>query len=184
MSERIVIVGAGINGLVAANYLQRQGYQVSLIEAKDRVGGACTSETIELEGQNHEYASGASVLGLMQRFIFEETGLSSKLKTFVPYSPNLVFFPDEKVPTQIHRNPKDFDLELSNKWGEKKGNAQAFRDDESKVIKFLQEGYREARTPTLSDAQTTLGSALTDLWITGDAKSLLDHYFSSEKAKV
>jgi len=32
MSERIVIVGAGINGLVAANYLQRQGYQVSLID--------------------------------------------------------------------------------------------------------------------------------------------------------
>ena len=184
MSERIVIVGAGINGLVAANYLQRQGYQVSLIEAKDKVGGACTSESVVIGGQQHLYPPGASVLGLMQRFIYEETGLSSKLKTFVPYSPNLVFFPDEKVPTQIHRNPKDFDLELSNKWGEKKGNAQAFLDDEFKVIQFLQQGYREARTPSLSDAQTTLGSVLTDLWITGDAKSLLDHYFSSEKAKV
>ena len=184
MSERIVIVGAGINGLVAANYLQRQGYQVSLIEAKDKVGGACTSESVVIGGQQHLYPPGASVLGLMQRFIYEETGLSSKLKTFVPHSPNLVFFPDEKVPTQIHRNPKDFDLELSNKWGEKKGNAQAFRDDEFKVIQFLQQGYKEARTPSLSDAQTTLGNVLTDLWITGDAKSLLDHYFSSEKAKV
>jgi len=183
MSKRIVIVGAGINGLVAANYLQRQGFQVSLIEAKDRVGGACTSETIELERQQHQYASGASVLGLMQRYIFDETGLSSRLKTFVPHSPKLVFFPNEEGPTQIHRDPKDLDLELRKKWGEE-GNTQAFRDDESKVIKFLQEGYKEAKTPSLSNAQATLGSTLTDLWITGDAKNLLDHYFSSEKAKV
>ena len=91
MSKRIVIVGAGINGLVAANYLQRQGFQVSLIEAKDRVGGACTSETIKLEGQQHQYASGASVLGLMQRYIFEETGLSSRLKTFVPHKESVNF---------------------------------------------------------------------------------------------
>ena len=183
MSERIVIVGAGINGLVAANYLQRQGHQVSLIEAKDKVGGACTSESVEIGGQQHLYAPGASVLGLMQRFIYEETGLSTRLKTFVPHSPKLVFFPDEKTPTKIYQNPKDLDLELSNKWGEK-GDTVAFREDEFKVIKFLQQGYREARTPSLSDAKIALGNVLTDLWITGDAKSLLDHYFSSEKAKV
>ena len=183
MSKKIVIIGAGINGLVAANYLQRQGYQVSLIEAKDKVGGACTSEIIEIGDQQHLYPSGASVLGLMQRFIYEDTGLSSRLKTFVPNSPKLVFFPGDKTPTKIHRDPKDLDLELSNKWGEKR-NIEAFRDDESKVVRFLQQGYREARTPSLSDAQTNLGNALTDLWITGDAKSLLDHYFSSEKTKV
>ncbi len=183
MSKKIVIIGAGINGLVAANYLQRQGYQVSLIEAKDKVGGACTSEIIEIGDQQHLYPSGASVLGLMQRFIYEDTGLSSRLKTFVPNSPKLVFFPGDKTPTKIHRDPKDLDLELSNKWGEKR-NIEAFRDDESKVVRFLQQGYREARTPSLSDAQTNLGNSLTDLWITGDAKSLLDHYFSSEKTKV
>ena len=55
MSKKIVIIGAGINGLVAANYLQRQGYQVSLIEAKDKVGGACTSEIIEIGDQQHLY---------------------------------------------------------------------------------------------------------------------------------
>ena len=137
MSERIVIVGAGINGLVAANYLQRQGHQVSLIEAKDKVGGACTSESVEIGGQQHLYAPGASVLGLMQRFIYEETGLSTRLKTFAPHSPKLVFFPDEKTPTKIYQNPKDLDLELSNKWGEK-GDTVAFREDEFKVIKFLQ----------------------------------------------
>ena len=84
MSRKIIIIGAGINGLVAANYLQRNGYEVSIIEAKAKVGGACTSETVTLAGKDYRYASGASVLGLMQRFIYEETGLSKKLKTFVP----------------------------------------------------------------------------------------------------
>ena len=40
----IAIVGAGINGLVAANYLQRSGCKVTMIERSHRVGGACVSE--------------------------------------------------------------------------------------------------------------------------------------------
>ena len=36
----IAIVGAGINGLVAANYLQRSGCKVTMIERSHRVGGA------------------------------------------------------------------------------------------------------------------------------------------------
>ena len=75
MSERIVIVGAGINGLVAANYLQRQGYQLSLIEAKNKVGGACTSESVVIGGQQHLYPPGASVLGLMQSYILKKQDL-------------------------------------------------------------------------------------------------------------
>ena len=135
MSREIIIIGAGINGLIAANYLQRYGYQVNIIESKSKVGGACTSETVTLGGKDYQYASGASVLGLMQRFIYEETGLSKKLKTFVPKSPKLVFFPNDAEPTKIHRNPKDLDRELSDRWGEQ-GDIKAFREDESKVIDF------------------------------------------------
>ena len=38
MSRNIVIVGAGINGLVAANYLIRAGHNVTLIEKKATIG--------------------------------------------------------------------------------------------------------------------------------------------------
>jgi len=183
MSKEIIIIGSGINGLVAANYLQRHGHQVTVIESKAKVGGACTSETVSLEGRNYKYPSGASVLGLMQRFIFEETGLSKRLKTFVPKSPKLVFFPGDSKPTEIHRKPEDLDLEFKEKWGEQ-GNVEAFRNDESRVIDFLQSGFQEAKTPNLAEARSVLGETLTNLWVTGDAKTLLDHYFTSDKAKI
>lgn len=37
-SQNIAVIGAAINGLVAANYLQRTGHQVSLLERSDRQG--------------------------------------------------------------------------------------------------------------------------------------------------
>ena len=39
--NKVIIVGAGINGLVAANYLVKNGFDVSLIEKKHQTGGAC-----------------------------------------------------------------------------------------------------------------------------------------------
>ncbi|MCH8073323.1 MAG: FAD-dependent oxidoreductase [Proteobacteria bacterium] len=64
--KNIVVIGAGINGLVAANYLVCAGHQVTLLERSDRVGGACVSETVEVQGIQQDYALGASTLGLMR----------------------------------------------------------------------------------------------------------------------
>ncbi len=181
--QRIVIVGAGINGLVAANYLQRGGCQVTLIERADRVGGACVAEIADIDGVRQPYALGASVLGLMQDFVFHETGLADRLRTFIPTHPKLVSFPGDRAPTWIYRDSEELDQELAEKWGER-GAVEAFRADESQVVAFLQDGYREAVPPSLSDAADVLGRTLTDLWIRGSARALLDHYFTSERSKI
>jgi phytoene dehydrogenase-like protein len=179
----ILVVGAGINGLVAANYLQRSGCNVTMIERAHRVGGACVSEEAEVDGVSQSYALGASVLGLMQDFVFEETGLAERLQAFVPEHPKLVFFPGDTEPTWIYRDPAELDRELSNKWGEN-GDVEAFRADEARVVSFLQDGYVNAMPPSIDDAKNVLGDTLAELWISGSAKSLLDHYFTSERSKI
>ena len=182
-NPQILIAGAGINGLVAANYLQRAGCNVTMVERAERVGGACVSGVATVDGTQHHYALGASVLGLMQDFVFEQTGLSSRLQTYVPEHPKLVFFPGDTDPTWIYRDPADLDRELANKWGEH-GEVEAFRADEAKVVRFLQDGYVNAKPPTIDDAKAVLGETLTHLWISGPARSLMDHYFTSERSKI
>jgi len=179
----ILVVGAGINGLVAANYLQRAGCNVTMVERAERVGGACISEVATVNGQQQHYALGASVLGLMQDFVFEQTGLARRLQTFVPEHPKLVFFPGDNEPAWIYRDPAKLDRELAGKWGEH-GQVEAFRADEARVVRFLQDGYVNARPPTISDANEAIGETLTNLWISGSARALIDHYFTSDRSKM
>ena len=46
MTYSAIIVGAGHNGLVAANYLAREGARVLVLERRDFVGGACITEEL------------------------------------------------------------------------------------------------------------------------------------------
>ena len=103
-SQNITVIGAGINGLIAANYLVRAGHQVTLLERSDRVGGACVSETVEVDGIQQDYPLGATVLGLMQDYIWQETGLADRLQIWAPAHPNLAFFPGTEQPTRIYHD--------------------------------------------------------------------------------
>jgi phytoene dehydrogenase-like protein len=182
-NPHILIVGAGINGLVAANYLRRAGCDVTMIEGASRVGGACVSEVADVGGVTEHYALGASVLGLMQDFVFRDTGLAERLETFVPSHPKFVFFPGDAEPAWIYRDSTELDRELANKWGES-GAVEAFRADEARVVDYLQRGFANAVPPSLADARAELGDTLTDLWISGSARQLLDHYLTSERGKM
>ena len=181
--RHITVIGAGINGLVAANYLQRAGHQVTVIERSDRVGGACVSESATVNGIRQDYALGASTLGLMQDFVWQETGLSDRLEIWATSHPDLVFFPGQEQPTRLYVDPSDLAREYADKWGER-GDVRAYVTDEDRVVRFLQSGYRAGRPPSVEDAVAELGTDLASLWITGSARQLLDHYFTSERTKV
>ena len=182
-NQKVVIVGAGINGLTAANYLRRNGFEVTMIERGARVGGACVSEVAHVNGVAQSYALGASVLGLMQDFVFHETGLADRLKTFVPTHPKLIHFEGDEEPAWIYREPEKLDKELAAKWGER-GDVAGFRADEARVVAYLQAGYRSATPPSLVEAEQVLGKGLVDLWISGSAADLFDHYFTAERTKI
>ena len=181
--KRVIIVGSGINGLVTANYLVKAGYSVSMIEKKDFTGGACIKDSLTIEGKKIDFAYGATVLGMMPEFIFNETGLVDEVEGFYPKTPKLVYFKDEEDSTKIFQDSIELEKELKEKWGEE-GRINDFRNDENKVIKFIQKLYKEAITPTVEVAYKELGKEIADLWVFGTAKNLLDHYFTSEKTKL
>jgi phytoene dehydrogenase-like protein len=108
----VVVVGAGINGLVAAHYLRRAGHTVTVLDRADRAGGACVSATATVDGLAQSYALGASVLGLMPDFIFRETGLADRLDTYVPSSAKRVYFPTAGASAWIYRDPARLDQEF------------------------------------------------------------------------
>ena len=181
--KKIIIVGSGINGLVAANYLIKEGYEVTIIEKKEITGGACIKDSVEIENKKIDFAYGATVLGMMPDFIFKETGLINKVDGFYPKTPKLVYFQGEQNSTKIFQGYNELEKELSEKWDEK-GSISDFRNDENKVISFIHKLYKEAISPSLELANKILGEELTELWISGSAKNLLDHYFTSDKTKL
>ena len=183
MKKNVVIVGAGVNGLVAANYLNKHDFNVTILEKKNCVGGACLKDSTIINNKKIDFAQGATVLGMMPNFIYKETGLSKKIKTFCPENPKLVYFENDTNPTRIYRDITLLEKELRDRWNEK-GDVRAFRYDENKVIEFIQKIYKDGTPPNLDQAVNEIGKELTKLWIKGSAKDLLDHYFTSEKTKV
>jgi phytoene dehydrogenase-like protein len=178
----IIIVGAGINGLVAANYLQRGDYRVTLLERKAEVGGACTVETTRYRGTTISYPPGASVLGMMQRFVFKETGLADEVDIRSPRCPEIVYFEGDE-PFIFPDSDDDLVAQVRSRWGEN-GRVLAFLEDLERVAAYLRAGYRRGVPPTLSDAEQKLGRDLVALWITGTARNLFDHYLTSDRMKI
>ena len=64
-AKQIALIGAGHNGLVAANLLGEAGHQVTVLEARQLVGGACVTEEL-FPGYRVSSASYVSTLLLPQ----------------------------------------------------------------------------------------------------------------------
>src|SRR5690349_6795705 len=65
----VVVVGAGLAGLVAARDLRRAGKSVIVMEARSRVGGRCYSKPIGIPGARDVANLGATFIGDTQRRI-------------------------------------------------------------------------------------------------------------------
>lgn len=86
-----LIVGAGHNGLTCAAYLARAGQRVLVLEARERIGGACT---IEEPWPGVRMSPCAYLAGLLHPLVIDELNLPALGYSWTPAS-NGLFVPFE-----------------------------------------------------------------------------------------
>jgi phytoene dehydrogenase-like protein len=104
--RRIVVIGAGHNGLVTANLLGEAGHQVTVLEARGIVGGACVSEELfpGFQVSSTSYVSTLLLPQAIQRFDLARHGYKVVRQDpafFVP-------FPDGRTLT-LHGDDRDLE---------------------------------------------------------------------------
>jgi phytoene dehydrogenase-like protein len=81
-----IVVGAGHNGLTCAAYLARAGWQVLVLEARPRVGGACT---LEQTWPGYRVSPCAYLAGLLHPLVIQELDLAGHGFEWTPASAGL-----------------------------------------------------------------------------------------------
>ena len=85
MTRRALVVGGGHNGLVCAAYLARAGLAVTLLERRDRLGGACVTEPL---WPGYRVSRAAYVLSLFRPEIARELELERHGLALLPRVPS------------------------------------------------------------------------------------------------
>ncbi|NND07974.1 MAG: NAD(P)-binding protein [Saprospiraceae bacterium] len=125
--QRVIILGAGVSGLVAAIELEKAGYAPTILEATDRVGGRVKSDIVNGYPTDHGFQVLLTAYPEAQRYL-DYTKLD-----LIRFSPGSVIFKNGK-PCRIGDPLRDFSF-LWSTLSANIGSAQ----DKLRILKLSQQ---------------------------------------------
>ena len=178
-----IVIGAGHNGLITAGYLARAGKKVLVVEARDVVGGACTSEEL-IPGAT--WSSCAFIASLLRPEIIADLELERYgLQMYQTEANEVSIFPDGSHLFVW----KDMDKTLKEIEKFSKSDAGAFLDFGLRVKKFasILTPFLMSPAPSRSQVLAAFEAAgaedLFNEMVLLSTKDLLDRYFENEHIK-
>ena len=178
-----IVIGAGHNGLITAGYLARAGKKVLVLEARDVVGGACTSEEL-IAGAT--WSSCAFIASLLRPEIIADLELERYgLEMYQTAASEVSIFPDGSHLFVW----KDMDKTLKEIEKFSARDAAAFLEFGLRVKKFasILTPFLLSPAPSRSQVLAAFEAAgaedLFNEMVLLSTKDLLDRYFENEHIK-
>ena len=183
-----IVVGGGHHGLTAAAYLPRAGSSVLVLEARERLGGACTLE--RPFGDDFAMSPCAYVVGLLDDVVIRELRLRERGYECYVADPNLwVPFEDGTAFAQwLDDGKTQASLEALGVSEKDIAGYWAYEEIFDEIRKRLRTGARDTwigESPTRAEIEELLHGeqAMIDIVFEASIAEVLDEYLDDQRLK-